>query len=224
MRSPRIVLSVGAAGLLTAGVAADATAQRPTRQQAPVIGVVTPGPAPTNFQFTELQSNKVQVAWDAVPGATLYRIRRRRSERDPNPLVTAVSEPRFIDNTAGLPPDFAIIYEVTTENPTHGSGAATATFRTRDIHPTNFQATVNANKVVHFSWTYPVLSGPIKHFLLAGMNGAPTFTVPNTQSYWDASGLGPGMFTYTLLMYFDAPGGVYESKLETAPRVTVTIP
>jgi hypothetical protein len=220
----RVAIGASVTGVLTVGSATETDAQRPTRQQAPVIRVATPGPAPTNFQFTELQWNKVQVAWDAVPGATLYRIRRRRSERDPNPLVTAVVEPKFIDNTAGLPPYFTIIYEVTTENPTHGAGAATAAFRTRDVHPSGFQASVNAKKVVHFNWTYPALSGPIKHFLLAGANGAPTFIVPNTRSYWDASGLPSGTYTYTLLMYFDAPGGIHESNLETAPRVTVVVP
>ena len=197
-------------------------AQRPT-VAAPALATVPSGPAPANFRFTELEGNKVHVAWDAIPGATLYRIRRRRSEHDTNPLVTSVLQPKFIDNTSGLPPNFPIIYEVTSENPTQGSGSATATFRTRDVHPSEFEARMLPDKSVRFNWRYPTLSGPIKHFWLAGANGAPSTLVPASQSYWTAK-LPAGTYTYTLLMYFDAPGGVHESNVATAPRVTVTVP
>ena len=209
--------------LAVSGPTKDATAQRRVTGGATAISVVPSGPAPTNFQITELVGNKVAVRWDPTPGARLYYVKTWRSANDPNPTTRSVTESFFIDNVQ-LPPNFTVIYEILTDNPTKGPGRATVSYRTRDVHPWDFLARYDgASKRVLFQWKDPDLPVPIKNMYLAGANGAPSFTMPPTQMHWWAT-LPPGTYTYTLLMYFDAPGGVHESNHETAPRVIVTVP
>jgi fibronectin type 3 domain-containing protein len=207
-------------GLLGCGTAGDAT-EGTTEDEVAL-------PPPTNLTVTVVSSTRMDLSWDATPGATKYIIFRGPS---PGTETTFTSVPVTPTTFAynHLAPNTTYCWEVANLNATNEvSGAsnevcaATLTAPTAPEPPTNVTATATSSSRITVSWTGVV--GATAYFVdLALAPGPPTFratVLPPATSYI-AAGLTPNT-TYVFDVRAQTSAGISAPSTQVSATTFVS--
>jgi hypothetical protein len=196
---------------------------------------VSAGPVPTNLRFISIP-NRFRFGWDAVSGASYYKINRAPvGSATWTPLV---SEPYPVGTylLSGPPdPTKTYTYQVVAVQADGRLGAATIDFKTPTLEPTNLTATSIAPGQVRLEWdniqtqfdsffrdgsrTTYFLAGPGTG---AGITVVGSSTSLSERNSYTLTGVPAGSQTWTLTVDWN-PGGIITPS-SSWTKVTATVP
>jgi fibronectin type 3 domain-containing protein/cytosine/adenosine deaminase-related metal-dependent hydrolase len=188
-----------------------------------VVTILATADTPTNFAATPASTTGINLSWDAVSGATNYKVYRSDSEGGSYTNIGDTASNSYSDT--GLNNNTTYYYKITATNAdiySSDSSIANATTATLAI-PTGFSATTASTTQINLTWD--AISGATGYNVYRSDTLSGTYSsiaTPSSASYND-TGRTPGN-TYFYKVKATNAGGesalasiVYETALSTTP-------
>ena len=170
---------------------------------------------PTGFTAKTASTSQINLAWNAVSGATQYQVYRSVGASTAYSLIRTQSTTSF--NNIGLTPGVKYNYRVKALAGSAASAySATASAYTKPLAPTNVAAARASNTKIHLTWSKP--SDCTGYKVYVSVNGGgftylSSVTEPTRQ--YDHSGLAAGTYQYRIT--------AVAGTIESAPTNTAAL-